>query len=64
MTAEQERAAVVAWLKDAPFPWMRKRSGILGRIQSAWRILVYGEATIHGLLSVVAIKVQRGDHHK
>ena len=62
MTAEQEREAVVAWLRGAPFPWMQRRASVWQRLKSAFLILWRGEKAITGLCLLLALKIQRGHH--
>ena len=62
--AEAERKAIVAWLRDAPFPWINRKASLWHRILAAWTILRHGEGPIRGLCQFLALKVERGDHRE
>lgn len=62
--AERERAAIVEWLRGAPFPWLNHKAKLRDRIFAAWSILIHGEGPVRGLCHFLALKVERLDHHK
>jgi hypothetical protein len=62
--AERERAAIVEWLQDNPFPWLDRDASRWERAQAAWAIFRGGAEPIRGLLGIVALKIERLDHHK
>ena len=58
MTAEQERGAVVAWLREVrghPFTWIE-------RIRVAYWALRYGELVYHASRIAAANFIERGHH--
>ena len=57
-----ERHAITAWLRNDPFPWMRRPATLRERIMSAWLILRHGEVMIFGLCELLAAKIEEGDH--
>lgn len=64
MTAEEERAAIVAWLWGGHFfPWLKRPASILDRFKAAWQIMRYGENVPAGMGKLLAFKIERLDHH-
>lgn len=57
-----EREAIVAWLRDAPFPWINREAKLRHRIGAAWEILRHGAGPIRGVCQILALKIERGDH--
>jgi hypothetical protein len=60
MTAEQERAAVVAWLRSV----RGTQLGIKDRLTVAWIAIWHGETVYHGARYAAGNFIERGDHHK
>lgn len=59
-----ERDAIVVWLRGNPFPWMKRTSTLGDRLRAAWSILFGGEQTMRGFCSMLAYKLENGEHMK
>ena len=64
MTPEQERAAIVAWMRQGGFAWEWDRADIVTRLRAAWLGLRKPWAFATAGCKMAADAIERGDHHK
>ena len=62
-TPTPDERRVIAWLAQGrPFPWYKPLT-LWQRIYCAWQVLFWDDDSTLLLFKLLALKIERGDHH-